>query len=104
MVVLLPLIFSSLYCGIGGNILKHTRNFLTSNDFCKLILSGVASITSILICMGTIYKVGRLITVRIFSTVVGIVTVGLFFCVNEQFTIVVIMLLKLVAQVVNTAL
>ena len=63
MVMLLPLIFSSLYCGIGGNIPKHTCNFITSNDFYKLILIGVTAIISILFSIGIINKLGRLITI-----------------------------------------
>ena len=104
LVVLLPLIFSSLYCGIGGSIPKHTCNFLTSDDFYKLILSGVVSIIAVLICMGTVHKLGRVITIRISSLVVAIVIVGLFFCVNEQFTFGIIMLLRFFVLVDNTTM
>ena len=104
LVVLLPLILSSLYCGTGGSIPKHTCNFLTTDDFYKLILSGVAAIVAILICMGSMHKLGRLITIRISSACIAIVTVGLFFCVNEQFTFLIILLLKFFEQANNTAM
>ena len=104
LVVLLPLILSSIYCGVGGKIPKHTCTFLTSDDFYKLTLNGIVSIISILIGMGFIHKLGRLITIRICSAVVGIVTVGLFFCVNEQFTFVIILLLRFFTMADNTAM
>ena len=100
-VAFLPLMLSTDFCGPSARQ-AHKCQLLSQEDLLKVTVAGACSLVGSTAAFFSVHPFGRLLPLRVASFIVLISVGGLFICINNSVTLVMIGVFKLVGSFLTT--
>jgi MFS family permease len=102
-IMLLPLLFSTDFCGTSQSI-KHKCQSLTQGSLLKLTIATVGGVLGSIAASISAQHIGRLLSIRMGSFVMLLSLASLFICVNGTFIFVTTTIAKTAEAFINTTI